>query len=232
MRPPCAPQVEGAVKRAPLEERKKRKQEAAAGEQQQPADQAKAAAAEQPAAAAAGEPAAKKPRAAKAPRPRDAAAVAATEAKHKWLRAVAVGGLTPDTLPAALQMARAAGEVEEVVQPVPDTFGKQFMLRRDGCTGEAFIAVYKSVKQAVAAVARLHGQPAAAAARPGKKGGAPAAAAAGASVWARQLSGEGLHQKRWRLIVRNLPFNVSEAGAQAALLRGGAAGGGGAFAVG
>ena len=106
----------------------------------------------------------------------------------------------------------AALQVEEVVQPVPDNVAAQFMLKRDGCTGEAFVAVYKSIKQATAAVAKLHGQTASAAQQAaGKKGkkAAAAPAAAGCRVWARQLSGEGLHQKRWRLIVRNLPFTVS-----------------------
>lgn len=88
------------MKRAPLEERKKRKQEgdaepaAAEGAAQQQQQQ---------------QPAAKKPRPAK--RQPDAAAVAVAEGKHKWMRAVAVGGLTADALPAALAMAKAAGEV-------------------------------------------------------------------------------------------------------------------------
>ncbi len=97
-------QVEGAVKRAPLEERKKRKQDSAAepavaddtAPQQEQQQQ---------------QPAAKKPRQAKPARQPDAAAVAAAEGKHKWLRAVAVGGLTAEALPAALAMAKAAGEV-------------------------------------------------------------------------------------------------------------------------
>lgn len=91
------------MKRAPLEERKKRKQEGAA---------------EPPAAEDAGQqqeqqqqPAAKKPRPAKPARQPDAAALAAAEGKHKWLRAVAVGGLTAEALPAAMAMAKAAGEV-------------------------------------------------------------------------------------------------------------------------
>ena len=105
-------------------------------------------------------------------------------------------------------------QVEEVVRPVPDKFAAQFMLKRDGCTGEAFIAVYKSIKEALAAVAALHGQTAKAKGK-GKKGGGGGGAAAGGGdggcrLWARQLSGEGLHHKRWRLIVRNLPFTVRE----------------------
>lgn len=114
-------------------------------------------------------------------------------------------------------------QVEEVISPVPDKLAAQFMLKRDGCTGEAFLAVYSSIKDALSAVAQLHGQTAdggAAQQQKGKRGkGKGAAAAAGGDaaaagagscrLWARQLSGEGLHIKRWRLIVRNLPFTVS-----------------------
>ncbi|KAL4452269.1 hypothetical protein ABPG75_007931 [Micractinium tetrahymenae] len=209
--------VEGAVKRAPLEERKKRKQDAAAAPAQQPPAAAAAAGAE----AEAQPPPAKKPRPA-----RPAAAVArdaaAAEGKHKWLRAVAVGGLTAEAVEAAVQMARAAGEVQEVISPVPDKLAAQFMLKRDGCTGEAVVAVYKSVKEAIAAVAKLHGQAAGGGQQQqqqqGKKGKKAAAAAGGAAcrLWARQLSGEGLHHKRWRLIVRNLPFTASEEDLRAA----------------
>lgn len=98
-------QVEGAVKRAPLEERKKRKQEVAAA----PAQPAPAAAAAAGAEPEAQPPAAKKPRPTRpaAAAPRDVAA----EGKHKWMRAVAVGGLTAEAVDAAVQMARAAGQV-------------------------------------------------------------------------------------------------------------------------
>lgn len=122
-------------------------------------------------------------------------------------------------------------QVEEVVNPAPQAVVDQYKLERDGCSGHAFLAVYASVKQAVAAVARLHGQPVASGGegegggRQGKKKGkkqkggvgqqeAEGGAGAGVVLWARQVSGEGLHLKRWRLIVRNLPFNVSGAGWQ------------------
>ncbi len=104
-----------------------------------------------------------------------------------------------------------------MIRPVPDKLAAQFMLKRDGCTGEAFVAVYKSVKDAIAAVAKLHGQAAGGGGQQQQQGkkGKQAAAAAGVAacrLWARQLSGEGLHQKRWRLVVRNLPFTVSGTG--------------------
>lgn len=136
----------------------------------------------------------------------------------------------PSAAPAAAPTAAASPspQVEEVVLPLPDQLAAQFKLQRDGCTGETFVAVYKSVKDAIAAVAKLHGQAAGGdgqqqAQQQGKKGKKAAAAAAGAGgaacrVWARQLSGEGLHQKRWRLVVRNLPFTASGAGRGTAAL--------------
>ena len=107
-------QVEGAVKRAPLEERKKRKQSGTAAAPQQQQQQQQHPAAE---VATAQAPAAKKPRPSKpAGKPSSAAATAA-EAKHKWLRTVAIAGLTPEAVDSALQMARAAGEVWLLLPP-------------------------------------------------------------------------------------------------------------------
>lgn len=73
------------------------------------------------------------------------------------------------------------------------------------------------VKEAMAAVTLLHNhvlkeQEAIGVATKGKakgKGKAKQAPEEGVLVWARQVSGEGVHLKKWRLILRNLPFNVS-----------------------
>lgn len=77
------------------------------------------------------------------------------------------------------------------------------------------------VRTALAAVAALHNQllqpalPAAKGKGKGKHGGKSAAAGPSAApggpvsqLWARQVSGEGLHMKKWRLILRNLAFQV------------------------
>ena len=72
------------------------------------------------------------------------------------------------------------------------------------------------VKDAMGAVALLHNhslqsQDAPANGVKEKKTGQPGAAQApaeGPLLWARQVSGEGAHLKKWRLILRNLPFNV------------------------
>ena len=45
----------------------------------------------------------------------------------------------------------------------------------------------------------------------GKKPKEAQAPAEGLLLWARQVSGEGAHLKKWRLILRNLPFNVRTA---------------------
>ena len=73
------------------------------------------------------------------------------------------------------------------------------------------------VKAAMSAVALLHNhvlqqEDVPGGAAPKKAKGMPKQAPAGAEgllLWARQVSGEGAHLKKWRLILRNLPFNVS-----------------------
>ena len=72
--------------------------------------------------------------------------------------------------------------------------------------------VIVQVKDALAAVEKLHnhvlreGDGGAAEAK-GKKAKAKGASS-GTLLWARQVSGESAHLKKWRLILRNLPFNV------------------------
>ncbi len=85
-------------------------------------------------------------------------------------------------------------------------------LKADGCTGEVVFVVYDSVKTALAAAAILHGQ--SLAQQPKKptkrqKVDKDGNDAAQQTLWARQVSGEGLHLKKWRLIIRNLSFQVS-----------------------
>ena len=83
-------------------------------------------------------------------------------------------------------------------------------LKQDGCSGLVIFVVYDSVKAALAAVAKLHAQPLG---KPmqkkAKRQKFGAAENVAEQLWARQVSGEGLHLKKWRLIIRNLAFQVS-----------------------
>ena len=107
-------QVEPAVKRAPLEERKKRKRDDAEGSTQAaaPEGSAQTAAPEREARAAA--PAAATPPAQRPQRVRTRVPGAAA-AKQQLLRTVAVGGLDASSMAAAIAMARAAGKVSLLV---------------------------------------------------------------------------------------------------------------------
>jgi len=124
--------------------------------------------------------------------------------------------------------------VEEVVYPVPEDEAAKYMLHRDGCAGQLAFLVYDSVraprwrqarggwlqrrraaprsarlaaaqvKSALQAVAQLHNR----VLEPSERSAGSRKASAGTLMWARQVSGEGLHMKKWRLIVRNLAFDV------------------------
>jgi nucleolar protein 4 len=204
--------VEGANKRAPLEERKQKRKVPVEGDGgDAPDGEAPAPAA----AAAAAEPTAKKPRSAPAAAPAPAPAAAdggkKGSEKHALVRSVALGGLTPQTLEAAVALARGTGAVQAVANPAPQPIVERYKLAQDGCTGEVVMLTYASARDACAAVAELHGQQVAGG-RKGRGGGT----AAGTTLWARQVSGEGLHLKRWRVVVRNLPFKATEADIRAA----------------
>ena len=158
--------------------------------------------------------------------------------KHRLVRTVAVGNLTPGTARAALDAVRAAAgkeggaseAIEEIVHPVPEADVERAHLRRDGCGGGVAFVVYASVRAATAAVARLHGSKVSAAEagdngtkRRGKgNASAPSPSASTlapeeAILWARQVSGEGALAKKWRVIIRNLSFSADEAALRAAL---------------
>lgn len=95
------------------------------------------------------------------------------------------------------------------MNPAPADVVDKAKLKMDGCTGLVVLVFYKTLKIATDAVTKLHGQ--SIKGQAAKKGAAASLAAApGISVWARQVSGDGAHVKKWRVIIRNLPFQVRE----------------------
>eukprot|EP00252_Welwitschia_mirabilis_P008648 TRINITY_DN2064_c0_g1_i1.p1 TRINITY_DN2064_c0_g1~~TRINITY_DN2064_c0_g1_i1.p1 ORF type:complete len:973 (-),score=289.26 TRINITY_DN2064_c0_g1_i1:319-3237(-) len=109
-------------------------------------------------------------------------------------RTVVLGGLVDLKMKEeVLAKAKDIGAIESVIDPLPDDVLQTHDLSRDGCVLNAAAVLYKSVSTACQAVVSLHRQ---------KVGGG--------TVWARQLGGEGSKLRKWRLIVRNLPFQVSE----------------------
>ena len=62
-------------------------------------------------------------------------------------------------------------------------------------------------KHAMAAVSSLHHRPASDLQLPLRPHSRTSLAGQG-QLWARQVVGEGQHWKRWRIILRNLPFKV------------------------
>lgn len=132
-------------------------------------------------------------------RPKETSSTTTTN-QHRFLRTVAISAANLGLLKCAIEEAKRVGTVEEVILGVDDTTLKKYKLTDDGCSGETALIVFKNVGVALQAVAALHGK---SISHARTKGGA-------SKLWARQVSGEGLHLKRWRVIVRNLRFTVSE----------------------
>eukprot|EP00201_Polytomella_parva_P021603 CAMPEP_0175044794 /NCGR_PEP_ID=MMETSP0052_2-20121109/4028_1 /TAXON_ID=51329 ORGANISM="Polytomella parva, Strain SAG 63-3" /NCGR_SAMPLE_ID=MMETSP0052_2 /ASSEMBLY_ACC=CAM_ASM_000194 /LENGTH=309 /DNA_ID=CAMNT_0016308179 /DNA_START=46 /DNA_END=972 /DNA_ORIENTATION=+ len=82
----------------------------------------------------------------------------ATLSKHRLMRAVAIGNLSPLALSAALSKAHSCGEIEEILNPMPHDLQVTHKLSSDGCSGHVIMVVYKDQASALQAVTLLHGQ--------------------------------------------------------------------------
>lgn len=112
--------------------------------------------------------------------------------KQRVARTVIFGGiLNADMAEDIHHRAKECGTVSSVTYPLSKEELEHHGLAQDGCRMGASSVVYTSVKAARACVAMLHQ----------KK-------INGGFVWARQLGGEGAKTQKWKLILRNLPFQA------------------------
>lgn len=121
--------------------------------------------------------------------------------KHELVRTLALGGLNANDVDGAVDLAKTNGNVEEVIYPAPPDFIRQYKLEQDGCSGEVVLVRYSTTKDMMTAIAMLHGKDVKLS--KGKK-------SPSVMLWARQVSGEGRYLKRWRVVVRNLPFDIKD----------------------
>jgi nucleolar protein 4 len=149
----------------------------------------------------------------KAPKPQarpknvNAATEEERKRKHNLVKTVAVGGMKDTDVEGMIKFAKSLkfkGKVLPVVDaihPVEASLVRQYRLEHDGCSGVVVFLQYQTVKDALSAVRLLHGVQKKF--TPGKKSGHVV-------LWARQVSGDGLYLKKHRVVVRNLPFDVTE----------------------